>query len=262
MRRRGRGQDRSGPARRLQVRDGRQTVRHPCPHHPAGVAALQHHSFPHGSLPRKGGDDVPLPHRKTAEGDPPGPAVGQCGHRGGHPPAAVQGREVPRPRPCHHRRGAALRCEAQGKAQGELHRGGHAHPFGYPHPPHAEHGHERHPGPFHHRAAAHRAAARGDLCAGIQRRDPCRSHEEGACPGRAGVLPAQPGGQHRSLRRPCEQAGARRTHRHCPRQDDRGRAEPRVAASAERRDRYSGVHHPHRDRHRRAQLQHPHHRGR
>jgi len=32
---------------------------------------------------------------RTAEGDPPGPAGGQCGHRGGHPPAAVQGREVP-----------------------------------------------------------------------------------------------------------------------------------------------------------------------
>ena len=29
--------------------------------------------------------------------------AGQRGHRGGHPPAAVQRREVPRPRPCHHR---------------------------------------------------------------------------------------------------------------------------------------------------------------
>ncbi len=38
-------------------------------------------------------------------------------------------------------------------------------------------------------------------------------------------------------------------HRHRPRQDDRGRAEPRLAASAERRDRHPRLHHPHRDGH-------------
>ena len=36
-----------------------------------------------------------------------------------------------------------------------------------PHPPHPEHGHERHPRPFHHRAAPHRAPACGDVRAGI-----------------------------------------------------------------------------------------------
>ena len=66
----------------------------------------------------------------------------------------AQGREVPRPGPCHHRRGAALRRQAQGEAEGEFHRRGYADPLGHPHPPHPEHGHERHPGHVHHRAAA------------------------------------------------------------------------------------------------------------
>ena len=56
---------------------------------------------------------------------------------------------------CHHRRGAAFRRQAQGEAERELYRRGHADPLGHPHPPHPEHGHERHPRPLHHRAAAH-----------------------------------------------------------------------------------------------------------
>ena len=57
---------------------------------------------------------------------------------------------------------------------------------------------------------------------GVQRRDPGRGHEKGAGPRRAGVLPAQPGGQHRGLCRPCEPDGARCPGGHCPRQDDGG----------------------------------------
>ncbi len=40
---------------------------------------------------------------KQQERDPAGPAGGQRGHRGGHPPPAVQGCPLPRPGPCHHR---------------------------------------------------------------------------------------------------------------------------------------------------------------
>ena len=47
-------------------------------------------------------------------------------------------------------------------------------------------------------------------------RHPCRGHEEGAGPGRSGLLPPQPCGQHRVHSRPCQPDGARCTggHRH------------------------------------------------
>ncbi len=89
VRRRGRGQDRSCPARRLQVRDGRQAVRHPGPHHHSGVAALQHHFLPHGGLPRKW-DALPLPHRQNSRKRPSGACRRARGHRGGHPPPAFE----------------------------------------------------------------------------------------------------------------------------------------------------------------------------
>ena len=142
------------PCGPLQVRDGGQAVRHPGPHHPAGLAALQHHPVPDGGFPRQGGAAQPLPHRQAAERGPAGPAGRQRGHRGGHPPPAVQGRPLPRPGPCHHRRGTALRRPPQGKTETELHRGGYAHPVRHPHPPHPQHGHERHPGYVHHRGTA------------------------------------------------------------------------------------------------------------
>ena len=49
-----------------------------------------------------------------------------------------QGRPLPRPGPCHHRRGTALRRPPQGKTETELHRGGYAHPVRHPHPPHPQ----------------------------------------------------------------------------------------------------------------------------
>ena len=168
LRRRGRRQNGGRLPCSLQVCHGRQAVRHSGPHHPAGVAALQQHHLPHGGIPGESRAALPLPHRQTAERDPAGPAGRQRGHRHRHPPPPLQGRPVPRPGPCHHRRGAAFRCQAQGEAERELHRRGHADPLGHPHPPHPEHGHERHPRPLHHRAAAHRAPAGGDIRVGIQ----------------------------------------------------------------------------------------------
>ena len=92
----------------------------------------------------------PVPHPQAAEGSPPGAPGRQRGHCGGHPPAAVQGRPVPRPGAGDHRRGTAVRRPPQGKAETEFHRGGYADPVRHPHPPDPQHGHERHPGYVHH----------------------------------------------------------------------------------------------------------------
>ena len=98
------------------------------------------------AFPVRGGAAVPLPHRQTAEGGPAQPAGRQRRHRGGHPPAAVQGRPLPRP-------GLVIIDEEQ--RFGVRHKEKLKQSFigvdmltlsATPHPPHPQHGHERHPG--------------------------------------------------------------------------------------------------------------------
>ena len=88
-------------------------------------------------------------------------------------------------------------------------------------------------------------------------------HPAGAEPGRAGLLPAQPGGEHRVHRRTAAPvAGGGCAPRHGPRQDVRAGAEPGDAADGRRRGAGAGLYHHHRDGHRHPQREHPHHRGR
>ena len=91
----------------------------------------------------------------------------------------------------------------------------------------------------------------GDLCAGVQRCDPGGSHQKGASRGgqvyylHNRVDDIEATAAHVSQMAP----GARVGIAHGGVR--RGRAEPRLAAPAQRRDRYPGLHHPDRDRHRR-----------
>ncbi len=99
---------------------------------------------------------------------------------------------VPRPRPSHRGRGAALWRDAQGKAQGAGPRRRRAHALGHAHPAHAQHGPVRPARHVHHRGAAARPLPRADLRAGICRAGADRRHAARDRARWAGVLSAQP----------------------------------------------------------------------
>ena len=262
MRRRGLRQNRGGPAGGDEVHHGRQAGRHSGAHHRSGPAALCHGGEPLPLLPGEHRGAVPVPDPGPGAGHPGPDPGGKGGPADRHPQAIAEGPAVSRPGPAGHRRGAALRRDPQGKAPGAGPAGGHPDPVRHPHSPDSEYGPVRHPGHEHHRGAAPRPPAGADLCDGARVARHCRGHPPGAEPGRPGILPAQPGGEHRVHRRtPAAVAGGGCGHRHCPRQNGRAGAELRHAADGRRRDPGAGVHHHHRDRHRYPQRQHPDHRG-
>ena len=202
VRRRGLRQDGGGLPGHDEVRPGRQTGRRAGAHHRPGPAALPHRPAAVCQVPGDHRRGLPLPHPRPDEGDP-----AQGGDRGGghphrHPPAVQPGRAVQGPGPAGGGRGAALRGGAQGEAEGELSTGGRAHPVRHPHPPDPEHGPVRHPGHVHPGGAPRRPPAGADLRAGARLARPGRRHAPGAGAGRAGLLPPQPGGDHRPHRRP------------------------------------------------------------
>ena len=79
--------------------------------------------------------------------------------------------------------------------------GGHPDPVRHPHSPDAEHGPVGHPGYVHHRGAPQGPPAGADLRHGARMARRGGGHPAGAEPGRAGLLSAQPGGEHRVHRR-------------------------------------------------------------
>ena len=100
----------------------------------------------------------------------------------------------------HHRRRAAVRGAAQGKVQGDARQCGRAQPVSNPDPAHPQHGDERHPGYEHPRGGAAGPPPGTDLCGGARLGPGHTGDRTGDTPGRAGVLSAQPGGEHRQLR--------------------------------------------------------------
>ena len=137
-------------------------------HHRPGPAALPHRPAAVCQVPGVHRRGLPVPHPRPDEGDPPQGGKRLGGHPHRHPPAVQQGREVQGFGPAGGGRGAALRGEAQGEAEGALCPGGRAHPVGHPHPPDSEHGHVGHPGHVHSGGAPRRPPAGADLCAGAQ----------------------------------------------------------------------------------------------
>ena len=92
-----------------------------------------------------------------------GLAKGEVESRRGDPRGSLQAGPVQGPGDGHRRRGAALRGQAQGSAQGPEGRGARHDPDGHPHSAHAADGALGNSGDVDHRDAAGRPAGRADL---------------------------------------------------------------------------------------------------
>ena len=240
------------------MRARRQAGGDPGADHRAGAAALRHR---HQPLPQLSGDDrgaLALQDAGAEEKDfaKRGGGEDRPAHR--HALAAAKGAALQGPRIARHRRGAALRRDAQGKAQGAFQAGGHAHALRDAHSAHTEHGAVGHPRYVYHRDAAAGPSAGADLCTRARLGRDRRSHPARAFARRAGLLPAQPCGDHRPLCRAAQKA-PRRGGQHCGRARQAGRKgpEPCDAAVFRRRGADPGLHHHHRNGHRHSECQHP-----
>ncbi len=99
-----------------------QAGRRPHADHRAQLPALRVLQAPLRQLPRQHRDDLALPHRQGAERHPRKGRRGQGRHPHRHPPPALEGPQVPGPRPARRRRGAALRRPPQGAPQADARR--------------------------------------------------------------------------------------------------------------------------------------------
>ena len=200
------------------------------------------------------------PHDQAATLEGLAERLGRPRHR--DPPAAVEGRPVPRPRPRRRRRGAALRRRREGAAQAAAQRGRRADPVRHADPAHAQPRPGRHPRPQRHRDAAGGSAADPDprrrgIGRARPRRDPARAR-----PRRAGLLRPQPGRDDRGPGGAAAPAAARRPVRRRARPDGRGRAREGDDRVRGRRRRRPRLHDDHRVRARHPEREHDRHRPR
>lgn len=119
----------------MKWRPGRQASGNFGAHHRSGPAALRHRLRPVQGLPGEDRGPFPIHHRQGAETH-----FGGCPHRRSgpadrHPQALAEKYGVQGSGAAGHRRGAALRRDPQGAAQGDEPSGGRADPVCYPHPP-------------------------------------------------------------------------------------------------------------------------------
>ena len=212
LRRRRFRQDRGRPSRGVPRRDGRQAGRRTVSDHGARGAAHAHLRGPHGGLPRHGARALPLPGQEGAGRDAPRNEGGQGRHRGGHPPAPLQGRAPPQPRAARRRRGAAVRGGAQGAHQAAQGEGRRPHAHGHAHSAYLADGGDGDPRPVPHHDAAARSARRADAGDARRRSGDPRGRRPRARPGRPGVLRAQPDRQ--ALREGAAPAAARAAGAH------------------------------------------------
>ena len=117
VRRRGLRQNRSGHARRLQSRAGRQAGRGAHADHGAQLPALRDLQAALRAVPHPHRDDLALPHRKGAEGHRRARRDRPRRHPDRHAPPAFEGHQVSGSRPARRRRRAALRRAPQGAAE-------------------------------------------------------------------------------------------------------------------------------------------------
>ena len=145
-------------------------------------------------FPGDGRDGLALP---QPEGDQDRPQAGGRGlggrpHR--HPPPALEGRALPRPRPPDRRRGAALRRRGQGEAQADQELGGRPHPLRHPDPAHPADGPGGDPRHVGDRDPAQGPPGHPDLDREVLDRRHRVRHPPGARPRRPGLLRPQPRG--------------------------------------------------------------------
>ena len=135
--------------------------------------------------------------RKEQQGNDQGAQGSHRGHCDRHPPPPVQGCPVSGSGASDHRRGTAVRRETQGKDQADEAQRGCADPHRHADSPHPPHGDDRRAGSVRHRDAAGKPLSGPNLCAGVLRRPGAGGDRAGAGPRGAGLLPVQPGAQHR-----------------------------------------------------------------
>ncbi len=164
--------------------------------------------------------------------------------------------------PCHHRRGTAVRCGAEGAVQGDVPTVRCARPLGDPHSPDPQHGDDRHPRYVGHRGGAARPSPGADLRAGIRPRRHHGRHPAGTAPRRAGLSTSTTTSPPSSASPRGSRRGAGGAHRHRPRQDERAGALRNLAAADGARDRHPRLHDDHRNRRGRAEREHADHRQR
>ena len=114
-----------------------------------------------------------------------------------HPQAAQPQDQVQGSRPCHHRRGAAVRRRAQGDAQGAAHQCGRALAVRHAYPAHAGDGGDRHPRDVYARHPARGPASRAHLRGRVRGRSGHGRGPARTAARRTGVLRAQPRAGHR-----------------------------------------------------------------
>ena len=175
---------------------------------------------------------VPLPDREGAEGGARAARRRADRHRHRHPPPALEGRRVQGPRPAHRGRGAPLRREAQGAAQGAPAVGGRAHAHRDADPAHAAPLARRAARPDADPDAAARPLADPHLRRAVGRRADRGGVRARARSRRPGVLRPQPHRDHRDDRGPGPGTRAARAGRRGPRPDGGGRAGGRDAPAS------------------------------
>ncbi len=196
---------------------------------------------------------------RTPEGDQGRPRsaprrAGRRPHR--HPPPALQGRGLPRPRPPRDRRGAALRRGGQGEAQAPQDHRGLPHPLRHAHPAHPADGAGGHPRHVGHRDPAQGPAGHPDLDREVLDRRHRGRHPPGAGPRRPGLLRAQPRGVDLLAGQPGAAAGAGGAGGGGPRPDAGGGAREGHARLRGGPGGRARGHHHHRERPRHPARQH------
>ena len=230
---------------------------------PTTVLAFQHQKTLTRSLRRLPGahrDDQPLPHARPSRRQIIEDARRRQGRdRRRHPPAAVEGRAVPRPRPAGRGRGTALRRRAQGAHQADAQARRRADDDGDADPAHAEHVARRHPRHVDHRDAAEGSPGDPDQRpqvrpGGDPARDPDRARAR-----RPGLLRPQPRRVDLLDGQPDHAAGAGGARRRRPRPDGRGRARAGDGRLRRAQVRRAAGDDDHRERPRHPERQHDHH---
>ena len=206
-------------AGRLQNCQRRDAGRPAGAHHRAGPAALRHLQRTSQPLPGQRRRSEPLPHPQGAAGGDPVPQGRLPRHSHRHSPAIAKGRGVQEPGLGGGGRGAEVRRRPQGADQAAAEGGRRPDPERHSHPPYPQPSPLRHPRPQHHGHPARGSSAHQDLRFRVQRRRRQGGYSAGDGARRAGLLPAQPGQDHRAYRSGTGRVGAASPHTDRPRPD-------------------------------------------
>ncbi len=181
-------QDGGGAARGVRGRARRQAGGRRGADHAAGAAACPELHGTVSRLPGQCGAGLAPRHHQGAQPGQEGHRRRLRRHRGRHPRIARQDHQVQGSRPADRRRGAALRRQAQGEAQGASRRRAYADPDRHADPAHTAAGADRRSRSLDHRVAAGRSPGGAHLRGAVRSADGARGVVARALSRRTGVL--------------------------------------------------------------------------